>query len=159
MADAYSRISMERIINKENIDDNIEPLLNSFIDTGGKRKEAAGIIGKALVSDGKISFWIYSNNTACMTFLENSKKSGFYVTLGVSVKKDPSAAYGVTLIPLITQLGSRYVPEILKAGLSDIIKQSEYYTTRGLFYPPVWFVSVKIDTTERLHGGKDIRQR
>ena len=159
MADSYSRITVKRIINKENIDDNIGSLLDRFLDTGGKRKVAAGIIGKALVSDGKVSFWIYSNNKDCMTFLENGQKSGFYVTIGVTVKKDQGAAYGVTLVPLITNLGSSYVPEILKAGLSDIIKQSEYYTTRGLFYPPVWFVSVKIDTTERLHGGKDIRQR
>jgi hypothetical protein len=159
MPEAYGRIAMERIINQEKIEDNTARLLDRVLGTGGKGKDEEGAIGKALISEGNISFWVYSNNPDDMAVLENARKSGFYILLGVTLKKDANAPYGVALIPLAANLGSGYVPELLKVRLSDIIGRSDYYMTRGLFFPPVWFVSVKVETTERLRGAEDIRAR
>jgi hypothetical protein len=159
ISEAYGKITMDRIINRETVENNIDALLINAVKTGGKKKAAGSMIGKALVSDGKISFWVYTEDAHCLAYLEKSRKSDMYIPLGVIVQKDTSAAYGVTLVPHVTDLDSGYIPALIKAGLSDIVKQSEYYMTRGLLYPPVWFVNVKVDTVERLHGGKDIRQR
>ncbi len=159
MPDAYSRITMERVINYEKLEDNIAQLLGAVLGKGRRGRAAEGVIGKALISEGGVSFWIYPNSQDSMAMLENASKRGVYILLGVMAKKDPNAPYGVTLVPQIASLDSNYVPELLKARLSDFIKQSDYYLTRGLFFPPVWFVSVKVETAERLRSAEDIRRR
>ena len=159
MAEAYGRITVERMINQEKLENNIDLILKSSVSTGHHRQERSGIAGKALISDGTISLWIYARDGRAMTFLENSRKAGYYVLLGVVVERDSSATYGVTLVPAVTDLEPGSIPELMKARLSDIIRQSDYYMTRGLFHPPVWFVSVKVDNVEGSSIKKDIRER
>jgi hypothetical protein len=159
MADVYTRITKERIINQEKLENNMERLLKGLVAADGRRKGETGIVGKALVSDGRVSMWVYAHDKPSMAFLEKGRRAGYYVTLGVVVEKDPREAYGVTLVPAFTDLSPGYVPELMKTSLSDIIKKSDYFMSRGLFRPPVWFVSVKVDNVENYHIKRDIRER
>ncbi len=122
-----------------------------------RKSLAKKIVGKALISDGAVSLWIHADNNAAMTFLENSMKNGYSVPLGVVVKADSSSAYGIALVPRVTGLSSDYVPDMIKVKLGDLVRQGDYYRSKGLYYPPVWFVSVRVDSAERLGGRHDVR--
>ncbi len=92
-----------------------------------------------------------------MNYFLEKQRTGHVNPLGVTVKKDPGSAYGITLVPTVKDLTADYIPRCLATGLGDIVKRSDYYATRGLMYPPVWFVNLKIDNAERVRGGRDIR--
>jgi hypothetical protein len=92
-----------------------------------------------------------------MDYFENRQKAGTTVLIGVMVRKDPAATYGVSLVPKLRGLAGDLVPQSLRAGLADIVKRADYYSTRGVTFPPVWFVSVKIESAERARAKDDIR--
>jgi hypothetical protein len=159
MADVYTRITGERIINQEKPGNNISLLLKGMVASHVHRKRGTGVVGKALVTDGSISMWVHAHDKPSIAFLEKGQKAGHNVMLGVTVEKDSRETYGVTLVPAFTDLSPGYIPELVKTSLYDIIKKSDYFTSRGLFRPPVWFVSVKVDNVEIYHIKKDIRER
>ena len=158
LPEAYARITMERIINKGPLENNIEELVRRAAGAAPGRGTApvAGK-GRVLVSDGKVSFWIDVPDGEFMDYFEDGQKSGAMVLLGVMVKKDPNATYGVSLVPKLRGLSGDLVPQSLRAGLGDIVRRADYYTTKGLSYPPVWFVSVKVESAERARQRDDIR--
>ncbi len=156
--EAYGRITMERIINQEGLESNIDVLLGLVADreTGGRRGAPVSA-GKALLSDGKISFWVNAPDGEWMELFKQRLKSGHYFLMGVVVVKDTGSPYGVTLMPMIRPVGPDYVPRILRADLGDIVRRDEYFRTRGLWRPPVWFVNVKVESAEGRSGRRDIR--
>jgi hypothetical protein len=154
----YTQITMERIINQEEWESNIGRLVPAVSKKGsGRRTAGRTLSGKALVSDGKISLWIMVHDDDFMNYFLDKQKTGHVSPIGVIVKKDPGSPYGITLVPAVKELTADYIPRCLATGLGDIVKRSEYYSTRGLMYPPVWFVNVKIDNAEKIRGSKDIR--
>ena len=154
----YTQITMERIINQEEWESNIGRLVPAVSKKGsGRRTAGRTLSGKALVSDGRISLWIMVHDDDFMNYFLDKQKTGHVSPIGVIVKKDPGSAYGITLVPAVKELTADYIPRCLATGLGDIVKRSEYYSTRGLMYPPVWFVNVKIDNAEKIRGSKDIR--
>ncbi len=155
----YTRVTMDRIINQDNLEDNIDILIKRGITKSSGRKASVPAAGKALVSDGTISFWVTVPDNGFIDFFIERQKTGFVFPLGVMVKKDASSAYGVSLVPVIKSLGSDYLPACIKANLGDIVKRSDYYSTRGLSFPPVWFVDVKVERAEKSRGNSDIRGR
>lgn len=160
MPQTYARITLERIINQDPLENNIDQLVKRVSEKRNGRKTAVRApAGKALVTDGKISLWITAHDDDFMNFFIDGQKTGFVSPVGVIVKKDAGAAYGVALIPVVKGLTADYIPRILVTSLGDIVKHSDYYCTKGLLYPPVWFVNVKIDNAEKFRSGKDIRGR
>ncbi|MBN2159493.1 MAG: VWA domain-containing protein [Spirochaetes bacterium] len=154
----YTRAAMERIINQDELESNIETLLAGVSDAGSKRESAGRVPeGRALITDGKVSFWVAVPDPDFMAFLEGMEQSGIMAPLGVTVKKDVVSAYGITLVPVLKGLTSDYIPKCCAAELGDIVRRSDYYRTRGLFYPPVWFVNVRVASAEKFRGKKDIR--
>ncbi len=156
----YIRATMDRIINQERLEDNIDLLVKRGMNkTAGRKASGPATAGKALVSDGNISFWVTAPDSGFIDFFIERQKTGFIFPLGVMVKKDSSSAYGVSLIPVIKGLGTDYLPRCIKASLSDIVKRNDYFSTRGLSFPPVWFVDVKVESAEKSRSERDIRGR
>lgn len=158
MPDAFARITMERVLNEDKREDNIEAVIKKGLGKGPGRKQGAPpSAGKVLVSDGNISFWLTAPSPEFMAFFISRHRNGFVFPLGVIVQKDPGSAYGVSLVPVIKELGADFIPQSLKARLSDIVKRADYYTTRGLSHPPVWIVDVKVEQFEKSRADRDIR--
>jgi hypothetical protein len=158
MPQGYARITTERIISQEEWESNIGQLVIGVAKKGSGRRSAVRTpSGKALVTDGKISLWVTVRDDDFMNYFLDKQRTGFVNPVGVIVKKDAGAAYGITLIPAVKELTADYIPRCLSTSLGDIIKRSDYYSTKGLMYPPVWFVNVKIDNAEKIRGRKDIR--
>jgi hypothetical protein len=161
LPESYARIAMARIINQGLLESNIDTLVRRLVTgTAGDRAIATvGRAGRVLVSDGKVSFWMNVPDNGFMDYFENRQKAGAMVLIGVAVKKDPGATYGVSLIPKMRGIGTDLVPLSLRAGLGDIVKRADYYTTRGVTFPPVWFISVRVESAERARAKDDVRDR
>jgi len=157
---AYSRHTREQVINQEPLENNVDRLVKRGM-TGGTARKGTAIVsaGKALISDGKVSFWVSAPSEDFIAYFIDRQDAGLVFPLGVMVKKDAGSAYGVSLVPVIKGIGSEYLPQCLRVSLSDIVRRGEYYSTNGLSFPPVWFVDVKVDNSERSRGGRDIRGR
>lgn len=158
LPEEYARITMERVINKGPLENNIEELVRRAARTAPGREIAPGSgKGRVLVSDGRVSFWLDVPDGEFMDYFENRQKEGSMVLIGVMVKKDPNATYGVTLVPKLRGLSGDLIPQSLRAGLGDIVRRADYYTTKGLSHPPVWFVMVKVESAERARPRDDVR--
>ncbi len=157
---SYSRITNDRVINEEPLENNVDLLVRRGMTGGKARKGTAAVsAGKALISDGKVSFWVSAPSEDFIKYFIDRQEAGHMFSLGVMVKKDVNSAYGVSLVPVIKGIGPDYLPQCIKASLSDIVRRAEYYSANGLSFPPVWFVDVKVDNSERSRGGGDIRGR
>lgn len=156
--ESYAKITMERIVNQGELESNIEYLLGR---AAGKVKQgrhaAASYAGKALISDGKVSFWVSVPDGEWMKFFDGRNGSGHFFLLGVTVMKDPSSPYGVTILPVTGSISADYLPRAVQADLGDIARRGEYYRTRGLWYPPVWFVKVRVEKAEARRDRDDVR--
>ncbi len=160
MTRTYTRATMEHIINQEKLEDNIDLLVKRGTGkTAGRSASGPVTAGRALLSDGTVSFWVNAPGTAFIDFFIERQKTGFVFPLGVRVKKDSGSAYGISLIPVIKGLGADYLPPCIKASLSDIVRRNDYFSTKGLSFPPVWFVDVKVEQAEKARGERDIRGR
>jgi hypothetical protein len=157
LPDAYARITMERIINQGPLESNLDALVRRAMRAAPGRGAVRAAAGRVLASDGKVSFWMEVPDGDFMDYFENRQKAGSMVLIGVMVRKDPAATYGVSLVPKLRGLTGDLVPQSLKAGLADIVKRADYYSTRGVTFPPVWFISVKIESAERARVKDDIR--
>lgn len=140
-----------------------EPLQNNMVDiisnmqSGLSKKSGTSYFGRALISDGKISFWVKVKDRKIMDLFEKQAASGFYLKTGFNIKKSDSDAYGIELVPVVTDISSDYIPELAKTTLTDIVKNQEFFITKGLGSPPVWFVEVKIENVERYDQKVDVR--
>lgn len=160
MTGAYTRATMEQVINQEKLEDNIDLLVKRGTGTTAGRKAAGpGAAGRALISDGTLSFWVTAPDGGFIDFFIDRQQRGLVFPLGVMVKKDSGSAYGVSLIPVIKGMGADYLPRSIRASLSDIVRRNDYYSTKGLSFPPVWFVDVKVEQAEKSRGERDIRGR
>jgi len=160
MTRTYMRATMEHVINQEKLEDNIDQLVKRGTGkTAGRRTSVPASAGRALVSDGTISFWVNAPDSGFIDFFMERQKTGFVFPLGVMVKKDSGSAYGVSLVPVMKGMGTDYLPRCIRASLSDIVRRNDYYSTKGLSFPPVWFVDVKVEQAEKSRGERDIRGR
>lgn len=159
----YTAFTGERILNQRKVENNIEFLLrkigNSYI-AGSKRGRVKRRVGRALISDGTITIWIDVVESDDLRFLEQKRRSGFYFPLGVFVKKNSNEPYGISLkteSALLT-VTDDYVPDMMRVALKRLIAKPAYYMHNGLFNPPVWFLSVKVERIKRDRGVRDIRE-
>ncbi len=158
MADLFMKQSMKRIINQKPPDNNMESIMGTIQKTyGASGPGQQGPAGRALLSQGSVSLWVRVRESAMMEYLRQKGDSGFMVTLGCAVQTDPSSTYGVTLIPKTHRVTYDYIPKTMMVSLRDIISKRDYYATRGLLRPPIWFVKVKVEQVKGGPGMRDVR--
>jgi len=144
------------IIQKESLQNNMTDAVSSMQGALSK-SSGTSFAGRALISDGKISFWVKVKDPKIMDTFEKHGVSGFYLKTGFNMKKSDADAYGIELIPVTTDISSDYIPDLAKTTLTDIVKNQEFFTTKGIGSPPVWFVEVKIENIERYDQKIDVR--
>jgi len=141
---------------KEALQNNVVDIISSM-QSGLSKSSGTSYLGRALVSDGKISFWVKVKERKIMDIFEKQGTSGFYLKTGFNIKKSDSDAYGIELVPVTTDISSDYIPDLAKTTLTDIVKNQEFFITKGIGSPPVWFVEVKIENVERYDQKIDVR--
>jgi len=152
----FSEYTGTVIMQKEALQNNLEELVSSMQGSLSKSSGTA-YHGRALISDGKVSFWVKVKDSKIMDIFDRQARNGFYVKTGFNIKKSDGDAYGIELIPVTADITSDYIPDLAKTTLTDIVKNQEFFITKGLGSPPVWFVDVKIDNVERYDQKVDVR--
>ena len=144
------------IMQKEPLQNNMSEIVTS-LQSGLSKSSGTSYSGRALISDGKVSFWVKVKDQKIMDIFERQGASGFYLKTGFNIKKSDTDAYGIELIPVSADISSDYIPDLAKTTLTDIVKNQEFFITKGLGSPPVWFVEVKIENVERYDQKIDVR--
>jgi len=152
----FSEYTGITIMQKESLQNNIGDIISSM-QSGLSKSSGTSYSGRALISDGKISFWVKVKDKKIMDIFERQGISGFYIKTGFNIKKSDSDAYGIEMIPVTADITSDYIPDLAKTTLTDIVKNQEFFITKGLGSPPVWFVEVKIENVERYDQKIDVR--
>lgn len=160
MEDAYGRNTMERIINRDPLESNVGLLLGRMAKKGRGRAPAdPAAAGRALISDGAVSFWVAAPSPEFTDYFISAQRSGTVVSIGVSVRKDAGSPYGISLQPVVKGIAAEYLPGIATVRLGDLARRGDYYAAHGLSRPPVWFVRVTVDRAEKSRGREDVRGR
>jgi hypothetical protein len=94
--------------------------------------------GKALISDGRLSMWVKVKDPGVMRRLEMNSEKGFFIKCGFHIRTAPNEAYGVDLTPVTAEITSDYITDFVKTNLTDIVKNKDYYTSKGIGKPPIW---------------------
>lgn len=144
------------IMQKEPLQNNLSDIISSM-QSGLSKNSGTAYSGRALITDGKISFWVKVKNQKMLDIFEKHGTSGFYLKTGFNIKKSDADAYGIELIPVTTDISSDYIPDLAKTTLTDIVKNREFFMTKGIGSPPVWFVEVKVENVERYDIKIDVR--
>jgi len=152
----FSEYTGLTVIQKESLQNNMGEIISSMQNSFSK-SSGTSYLGRALISDGKISFWVKVKDKKIMDIFDRQGSSGFYLKTGFNIKKSESDAYGIELVPVIADISSDYIPELAKTTLSDVVKNQEFFITKGLGSPPVWFVEIKIENVERYDQKIDVR--
>ena len=159
----YPALSKLNIINTEQLENNIAPMLleiGANFETGFAGSKYRKSIAKVQITDGKVFFHIQIKDENDLNNIKNNMTGGRYFPIGVVVKRSPNDSYGFKFDSdlLITGYGNEYIPELIKTSLNSIIKDSDYFISRGLLTPPVWFIDVKVEKIEDLRKVYDIRE-
>jgi hypothetical protein len=113
--------------------------------------------GRALISDGKVSFWVKLRDQKMMDVFDKYSKNGFYFYAGFTIRKSDSEAYGIELIPVRTDVSKDYIPNLASTTFNDIVKNQDFFISKGLVSPPVWFVEIKVENIDRRDQKVDVR--
>ncbi len=153
--ETYTRLTGYRTIKKTATENNIDAILNRMIERSPGLTAAA----RVLLSDGEISVWVPVEDRDTLRFFRKRYSDKVTFPLGVSVRSAPDRLYGLTLFPEITGISSDYIPEMLKTGLAGIIKKREFYSRKGFFTPPLWFLDLKVVEIRGVKRRRDIRDQ
>jgi len=121
------------------------------------KKDSSFYYGKALISDGNISLWIRIRDKDVLEKFLSYSQRGILVKCGFTVSIAEGEPYGITLTPVASDITSDYITDFVRTSLIDIVKNKDYYITKGVGRPPVWFINVKIENVESYIHAKDIR--
>ena len=152
----FSEYTGIMIMQKEPLQNNIGYIVSS-LQSELSKKSGTLYNGRVLISDGKISFWVKVKNQKIMDVFERQATNGVFLKTGFIIRKPDSDAYGIELLPVTVDISSEYIPPLAKTTLTDIVKNQEFFITKGLGSPPVWFVEVKIENIERYDQKIDVR--
>jgi hypothetical protein len=152
----FSEYTGINIMQKESLQNNIREIVSSM-QSGLSKSSGTSYLGRVLISDGKVSFWVKVKDKKIMEIFDKQGANGFYLNTGFNIKKSESDAYGIELTPVTADISSDYIPNLAKTTLTDIVKNQEFFITKGIGSPPVWFVEVKIENVERYDQKMDVR--
>jgi hypothetical protein len=144
------------VMEKNPVQSNIGEILDSMRGNFFKASQES-FSGKALITDGRLSMWVKVKDPNVMQRLEMNSEKGFFIKCGFNIRTASNEAYGVDLTPVAADITSDYITDFVRTSLTDIVKNKEYYTTKGIGKPPIWFVDVKIENTERYDLKPDVR--
>ncbi|MCL2154875.1 MAG: VWA domain-containing protein [Leptospirales bacterium] len=150
----FSEYTGVSVMQKEALQNNIGDILLSMAPT---KSSDSFYYGRALITDGKISFWVKVKDKKIMDVLDNYGKNGFYLKIGFNIRKADSEAYGIELIPVRADVSKDYIPNLASTTFNDIVKNQDFFTTKGLGSPPVWFVDIKVENVELNNQKIDVR--
>jgi len=142
----FSEFTGVSVMQKEALQNNIGEILSFMLIT---KNSDALYYGRALITDGKISFWVKVRDKKIMDVFDKYGKNGFYLKAGFNIRKSASEAYGIELIPARTDVSKDYIPNLASTTFNDIVKNQDFFTAKGLGSPPVWFVDIKVENVER----------
>lgn len=160
LATYYTELTGERILSRSAVENNIDAALErigeSYFGSGVRVRRK---IGRVLLSDGKVTIWVNIANKRELDFYEKKLSHGFFLPLGISLRKRADEPYGIALYPTIlpVDITGDYVPKMMKTDLASVVKKPDYYMGNGLFHPPIWFISIKVERIKRDRGVRDIR--
>ncbi|MDY6932851.1 MAG: VWA domain-containing protein [Spirochaetota bacterium] len=164
MSGFYSILTGMNIIKTYQLENNVSVLLSKvgyhFLETEYKTP-VKKTLGRVLLVDEKISFWVDVVNKGDMDFFERLVFLKHYFILGVSLQEKPGEPYGITFNPyhFVTNLSGEYIPDLIRINLKEIVQRSDYYMSNGLCYPPIWFIKVKAEQIIRNKPVNDIRDQ
>lgn len=144
------------VMEKNPVQSNIGNILDSMRGNFFKVSHES-FSGKALVSDGRLSMWVKVKDPEVMRRFEMNSEKGFFIKCGFNIRTASNEAYGVDLTPVTAEITSDYITNFVRTSLTDIVKNKDYYTSKGIGKPPIWFVDVKIENTERYDLKPDVR--
>ena len=118
LSQTFSEYTGIVVMQKEPVQNNLVEIVSS-LQSGLSRSSGTSHLGRALISDGKVSFWVKVKDPKIMETFDRHGKNGLYIKTGFNIKKSPSDAYGIELVPVTTGIGSDYIPELAKTTLTD----------------------------------------
>lgn len=157
LVQVFSESTGIQVMEKNPVQSNIGTILESMRVSFFKAVQES-FSGKALISDGRLSIWVKVKDPRVMQRLEESSEKGFFIKCGFNVRTSSAEAYGVDLTPVTADITSDYITDYVRTSLTDIVKNRDYYTSKGIGRPPIWFVDVKIENTERYDLKPDVRE-
>lgn len=159
MAERYDRKYSKRLIREGDTRLNMRDILITEITDKvvPERPERGRPLARVLISDGKGSFWVSVMDESELDFFEKRSGNKFYFPLGVSFRKDSAEAHGLSLNVEAYDIESGFIPGYMAKELGEILQNPESYLKDGLFYPPVWFVDVRVEAVRKRGDMRDIR--
>ena len=154
LTQTFSEYTGVSVMQKESLQNNIGDILLSMPLT---KTSDSFYYGRALITDGKISFWVKVREKKQMDVFDKYGKTGFYFTGGFNIKRSDSEAYGIELIPVRTDISKDYIPNLAVTTFNDIVKNKDFFITKGLGAAPVWFVEIKVENVDRNDQKVDVR--
>ncbi|HPJ34420.1 MAG TPA: VWA domain-containing protein [Spirochaetota bacterium] len=156
MVKIFSEGTGIQVMEKNPVQSNIEEIFDSMRESLF-RSAGEKFYGKALISDGRLSMWVKIRDARLMNRFAEYAGRGYYLKCGFNVRKSSSEAYGVELIPVTADITSDYITDFVKTTLTDIVKNSNYYISKGIGTPPLWFAEIKVDNIESYEPKRDVR--
>jgi len=156
LAQFFSTAKGISIGEKNPLQSNIANIFDELKNYGFK-KDSSFYYGKALISDGNISLWVRIRDKDVLEKFLSYSQRGILVKCGFTVSIAEGEPYGITLTPVASDITSDYITDFVRTSLIDIVKNKDYYMTKGIGRPPVWFINVKIENVESYIHAKDIR--
>lgn len=156
LAQFFSTAKGISIGEKNPLQSNIANIFDELKNYGFK-KDSSFYYGKALISDGNISLWVRIRDRDVLEKFLSYSQRGILVKCGFTVSIAEGEPYGITLTPVASDITSDYITDFVRTSLIDIVKNKDYYMTKGIGRPPVWFINVKIENVESYIHAKDIR--
>jgi len=156
LAQFFSTAKGISIGEKNPLQSNIANIFDELKNYGFK-KDSSFYYGKALISDGNISLWVRIRDRDVLEKFLSYSQRGILVKCGFTVSIAEGEPYGITLTPVASDITSDYITDFVRTSLIDIVKNKDYYITKGVGRPPVWFINVKIENVESYIHAKDIR--
>ena len=159
----YPALSKMNIINTEQLNNNVAQMMYEIGENFESSYTAVAYrksIAKVQITDGKVFFWLQIKDDNDLRNIKSKMSGKHYFPLGVVVKRSPNDPYGIKFDSdlLMTNYGDELIPDMIKTNLSSIIKEPDYFMSRGLLTPPVWFVDIKVEKIEDLRKVYDIRE-
>jgi len=136
LAQFFSTAKGISIGEKNPLQSNIANIFDELKNYGFK-KDSSFYYGKALISDGNISLWVRIRDRDVLEKFLSYSQRGILVKCGFTVSIAEGEPYGITLTPVASDITSDYITDFVRTSLIDIVKNKDYYMTKGIGRPPV----------------------
>ena len=152
----YEKRTEKKIIEEGMLESNLSDLLGALCGSEPMGM-AMTMPGRALLSDGRVSFWVDVKSPELWTFLEKQHRAKAHFNLGLSLREMSGEAHGIVFIPLLYDMANEDIPQSLKRSMNDLIRGRQRHLRGNLIDRPLWFVRVKTLMLQKEKRKLDIR--